>query len=197
MDSVASRQDYDYTITDADGHIGVKDGKKYPITDEEWQKAYPEHRNTDCKECTFVLDVETILAFHVPKNERDKAIPEPKFIGKFTMSGWSGHSSFYLFQCKYDGTVVVDYPHGYTPLGSCYLRCACGTKVILKKKEDYERDNMHVSPVALGFRENYKNNLKMFEELEKSKPMNVQSIGTDVPSKTLKERIGSFFRLKP
>lgn len=113
---------YDYVGFDSRGITGFKDGKEFPISEEDWKKAHPEHRNTECKECTFVLDASTILSFHIPKEVRDKANHEPKFVGKFTMSGCTGHSSFYLFKCIECGSVGVDYPHGYHG-PYWYLRC--------------------------------------------------------------------------
>lgn len=191
-------KDFDHTIHDSRGIVGVKDGIEYPVSKEEWQKAHPEHRNTDCKECTFALDAASILSFHVPKEVRDKANHEPKFIGKFTMPGWTGHSSFYLFMCEFSGTIVVDYPHGYTTMGSCYLNCVCGNRLLLKKREDYERDSISVPLIAFTKKEIWENSKKLVEEFEKLKPINIDdNEGVDISSKTIRQRIKSFFRLKP
>lgn len=113
---------YDHVVMDSKGIRGVKDGKEFPISEEDWKKAHPEHRNTECKECTFVQDMATLLAFMVPKEVREMATEEPKDCGVFTMPGWSGHSHFYLFKCKACRKVVVDYPHGYHG-EYWYLRC--------------------------------------------------------------------------
>ncbi len=102
---------------------GVKDGKEYPITEEEWQRIHPEHRNTECKECIFVKDAKTLLSSIIPREKKEKVGNKPEFIGKFTMPNWTGHLDFYLFRCKECGTVSVDYPHGRTG----YLICnKCG-----------------------------------------------------------------------
>ncbi len=182
MDSETNRPDYDYIISDANGRRKVVGDKEFPITEEEYRRENPYHKDSGCTECSFVQDKETLLLWVISREAKEKATPEPSSIGKFTMPGWTGHSSFYLFRCEYDGTVVVDYAHGYTTFGSCYLRCACGAKLILTKKEDYERDNIAVSPIALGFKENYKNNLKIFEDLEKSKPMAASGVETEAPA---------------
>ena len=113
---------YDHVIMDSEGIKGFKDGKEYPISEEDWKKAHPEHRYSGCKECAFASDIAQLFAFNVSREVREKATKEPKFVGKFTMSGWTGHSGFYLFKCAECGSVGVDYPHGYH--GSYwYLRC--------------------------------------------------------------------------
>ncbi len=132
----AGSTDYDYTIFVKNGHRGVKDGKEFPISEEEWQRTHPEHRNVDCKECTFVADAETLLTFFVPRQTRAKANTNPVFVGKFTMAHWTGHSGFYLFECSECGCVCVDYPHGYTSGGCLYLRCdRCRFRIILNPRE--------------------------------------------------------------
>ena len=177
-----SISDYDYTVVDSRGIRGVKDGKEFPITEEEYRRKNPYHKDIGCTECSFVQDKETLLLWVISREAKEKATSKPSFIGKFTMPDWTGHSSFYLFRCKHNGTVVVDYPHGYTTLGSCYLRCVCGAKIILTNKEDYERDNIAVPLVALGHRERYKVLVEMFEEVEKSKSIDMDNIGTEVPA---------------
>ncbi|KKR02549.1 MAG: hypothetical protein UT29_C0001G0029 [Candidatus Yanofskybacteria bacterium GW2011_GWA1_39_13] len=115
-------EDFDHTIHDSRGIVGVKDGIEYPVSKEEWDKAHPEHRNTGCKECTFVQDKDTLLTFIVPREAKEGATKEPKDCGIFTMPGWTGHSHFYLFKCVECGKVTVDYPHGYHG-PYWYLRC--------------------------------------------------------------------------
>ncbi len=150
MSPVAGVTEYDYTILDKDGHRGVKDGKEFPISDEEWQRTHSEHRNVDCKECAFAADTESLLTFNVPRKLREKAGGKPVFVGKFTMPGWSGHSGFYLFKCTECGRVCVDYPHGYTDGGCLYLRCDhCRFKVVLtprKYREVYESEKVVAPP---------------------------------------------------
>jgi len=46
--------DFEYTIHDKNGIVGVKDGNKFPISQEDWRKAHPLHRDSGCKECTFI-----------------------------------------------------------------------------------------------------------------------------------------------
>lgn len=149
MSSVSNCLDYDYIVLDSKGRRGVKDGKEYPITEEDWQRAHPEHRNTECKECTFVPDAETLLTFHVSREVRGTASDQPEFVGKFTMPGWSGHSGFYLFRCPDCDDTCIDYPHGYTSEGCLYIRCDhCRFKIVFtprKYKDVYRREKV-VSP---------------------------------------------------
>lgn len=149
MDSaIPASGEFEYTVHDSRGIVGVKDGREYPISEEEWQKAHPEHRNTECKECVFVQDEKTLLTFFVSREIKERATEEPVFVGKFTMPGWTGHSGFYLFRCKECEEVCVDYPHGYTDFGLMYLRCgrceeACSLEVV-EMKSIYERDGIHI-----------------------------------------------------
>lgn len=46
MDLSAKASDYDYTVRDADGIVGVKDGVKYPISKEDWGRENPSHRTS-------------------------------------------------------------------------------------------------------------------------------------------------------
>jgi hypothetical protein len=148
MNPAVSLPDYDYTIIDTKGRRGVKDGKEFPITEEEWQKAHPEHRTTGCTECTFVQDIESLFIYLVPRELKEKAVKKPLFLGKFTMIGWNGHSGFYLFKCKSCGQVYVDYPHGYTDFGLMFLRCEhCQAKISLEVTEEkalYERERVFI-----------------------------------------------------
>ena len=143
-------EDFDHTTHDSRGIVGVKDGVEYSISEEEWKKAHPEHRNTECKECTFASNIEELLVFNVPKEMRDKANHRPEFIGKFTMPGWTGHSGFYLFKCEVCQEICVDYPHGYRGNGCLYLRCGqCGYEIVLtprKYGDVYKRDNVVPPP---------------------------------------------------
>ena len=90
----AKASDYDYTIHDANGVAGVKDGKQYPISKEDWERENPhrEHRDSVCTECNFVRDKETLLTFLVPREQKEQATSKPLFVGNFTMPGWTGHS---------------------------------------------------------------------------------------------------------
>lgn len=107
----------------------------------------------ECSECSFVQDAETIRTFLVTRDDKKMATKKPRFIGKFTMSGWTGHSGFYLFKCEECGNVCVDYPHGYTSFGLMYLRCNyCKELLTLEVKEErplYERENFHIPPEIL------------------------------------------------
>lgn len=145
--------EFDYIVMDSNGIVGVKGEERVSITREEWDRAHPEHRNTDCKECTFVQDKESLLVFMVPREKRDRATSEPEFVGKFTMAKWTGHAAFYLFKCLECGKVIVDYAHGYTGPGYLYLTCgSCGDQKILdsrKYKAIYKMDGMSAPPSFL------------------------------------------------
>ena len=139
--------DFEYTIHDASGIRGIKEGKEYPISREEWRIMRPEHKTTGCKECEFVRNIEILLVYVISRDMREKARAEPKFVGKFTMPDWTGHSSFYLFKCKGCKAVVIDYLHGYRD-GYLYLFCGCCHREIILKprkyRKVYERDNVYI-----------------------------------------------------
>ncbi len=142
----AKANDCDYTIHDAQGVTVVKDGVKHIISKEDWDRENPhiEHRNSGCNECNFVQDKETLFTFIVPREAKQRATEEPKDCGVFTMTGWVGHSNFYLFRCAECDSVMVDYPHGYHGQ-YWYLRCSdCGSSLDLsssKFRSIYEDNN--------------------------------------------------------
>jgi hypothetical protein len=148
MSPVASVNDFDYTILDQNGRRGVKGGKEFPISEAEWQRAHPEHKNSGCKECSFVQDKETLLLWVISRETKEKATTKPFFVGKFTMPDWIGHSGFYLFKCQSCGHVSVDYPHGYTHCGLMFLRCDnCKKQFPLEVTEEkaiYEREHVYI-----------------------------------------------------
>lgn len=145
MSSGQAVRDYDYLITDSNGTRKVKDGIEYPATENDLPK---KHQDSDCTECTFVGDQETILAFKVDRQLRQTVWYEPVFVGKFTMPGWVGHSGFYLFKCRECDEVCVDYSHGYTDFGLMYLACRyCGEGLpleVTKERSIYEREGVHI-----------------------------------------------------
>lgn len=141
---------YDYTVHDRKGIIGVKDGVEYPISKEDWERENPrvDHKDTNCTECSFVSDADTLFMFNITREQKERASHNPEFVGKFTMPGWTGHSGFHLFKCQECGTVCVDYPHGYTDNGLLYLRCKdCRTNLVLRPKEEraiYVNEGVHI-----------------------------------------------------
>lgn len=155
MDSGLNIKDFEYFVSDSNGRKGFKDGKEYPISEEDWQKANPKHRDIECVECTFVSDKETLFLHNISREDKENVDEEPKFVGKFNMFGWIGHSSFYLFKCKFCKEIVLDYPHGYRG-DFMYLRCdRCKEEVILvgkRYKDVYDRDGFHW-PVRPSFRD--------------------------------------------
>ncbi len=106
----------------------------------------------ECPDCTFVADVETLFTFIVKRELKETATNKLEFIGKFTMTGWVGHSGFYIFKCFDCGDVCVDYPHGYRDNGCLYVRCdRCRYEIVFtpdRYKDVYEREKV-VSPPTL------------------------------------------------
>ena len=102
----------------------------------------------ECSECTFIQDKEALFIFLVPKDLKERATYKPLFFNKFTMTGWVGHSGFYLFKCKSCDQVSIDYPHGYTSSGLVFLRCDyCQEKLPLKVSKEraiYERESLFI-----------------------------------------------------
>lgn len=147
MSSEGISEDFDYTVSDSRGTRGVKDGQEYPIDPETWRKRHQNHKDTGCKECEFVRDKETILTFLANKEVRNSAGKNPVCLGKFTMPGWTGHASFYIFRCRSCEEICVDSPHGYRG-EYMYLSCdSCRREIILNKKEHeqiYIADNLYV-----------------------------------------------------
>ena len=74
----------------------------------------------ECKDCTFVASQERIF---INKEIISKASHTPLLVGIFTLTGWSGHSPFYIFKCRFCRLTSLDYPHGYTRFDRLYLRC--------------------------------------------------------------------------
>ncbi len=152
-----SPSDYDYTIWDTNGKRGMKDGKEYPISEERWLLWHKDHKDSGCTECNFVQDKETLFVYLVSRDLKEKATFKPLFFRKFTMTGWTGHSGFYLFKCKSCHRVSIDYPHGYTSCGLMFLSCDnCQEKLpleVIKDKTIYEREGAFI-PVARSFRKN-------------------------------------------
>ncbi len=130
MDSLQDQHDH-YYIFDSKGCRKVVDGKEYPITEEEYRRENPYHKDVGCTECSFVQDKETLLTFLIPRELKAKATNMPLLVGKFTMPEWTGHNNFYIFRCKRCDCVSVDYPHGY----GADLWCHCGWGVFLKWRE--------------------------------------------------------------
>jgi len=108
------RDKFDYIIHDTNGIKGVKGEEEFPLSETEYKSLNPEHRDTDCGECTFIQDADTLFLFFVPRDTKEKATEEPVFVGNFTMPNRTNHSGFYVFKCKNCGEVCVDYLHGYT-----------------------------------------------------------------------------------
>ncbi len=126
MDSRMNLDDFDHVVLDANGIRGVKDDNIHLISEEEWRRMNPEHKDVGCAECTFAKDQEDMLDNLVSKKQKDKADQgRVVSVGKFTMPGWSGHLSFYLFRCPSCQEMVVNYPHGMGKYVNC-LKCREG-----------------------------------------------------------------------
>ncbi len=177
----AKASNYDYTIHDANGVVGVKDDVKYPISKEDWDRENPhiEHKDSVCTECTYVPDQTTLFTYFVTREDKENATVKPKLCGKFTMPGWVGHSHFYVFRCRECRVVGVDYVHGYTNYGLYYLRCThCKTPLPLdpqKERSMYEAEGGPVPPASRGERKRELNNV--VKEATKGKDVKVFSSG--------------------
>ena len=189
-----------YTIFDSTGITRVetdKDGtkKEYKITEDEWRKAHPEHRNSGCQDCKFVQDRETLFIYFIPREAKEKAGSNPEFVGNFTMPGWTGHAGFYIFKCQECGTVCADYPHGYDAYGCLYLKCTdqnCFASLILEPSEVrhiYERENV----VAPPDREDLESELREVIDQVERRGIRVIMPGANASKKGLLRRI---FNLK-
>ncbi len=202
--------DYDYTVHDDKGVRGFKDEEELPISRENWGNSRQYHSDSGCMECSFVQDTKTLFVFMVPREKRNSAGTKPEFVGKFTMPGWAGHSSFYMFRCKYCDEIVVDYPHGYRgDSGLMYLRCSngnCQSEIDMTSAEAYERDNLFV-PLALRpskerrkiLKEIAESSERFRENLQKVEDLGVRplSVGEDDGvGGTLWNKVLRFFRLK-
>ena len=165
MDSGENRK-YDYLITDANGTRKVINGVEYPGTEDDLPK---KHQDSGCAECRFVQDRITLLLYVIPRELREGATERPRFIGKFHMPDWVGHSGFYLFKCKNCENVSVDYPHGYTGFGLIYLSCnMCDENLLLEAFEEkaiYEREGVPAPSITREERE--KEFMEMAGKLEK------------------------------
>lgn len=126
MDSRMNLDDFDHVVYDSEGSRGVKDGKIHLISEEEWRRMNPKHKDVGCTKCTFAKDEDDILDNFISKKLKDGA-NEGKIVpvGKFTMPGWSGHLNFYLFRCPSCQEMIVNYPHGKGNFVNC-LKCKEG-----------------------------------------------------------------------
>ena len=141
MEQEFQKTDFDYIILETGQITGVRGDKRYPLTKEEYDRMNPEHKNVDCKECTFVENKKEIFAL-LSENDLESAKIKPKKIGKFTMPKFLGHLNFYLFRCPSCKRPQVDYPH----LGHCLDCESCnysvsidgyGYKFFLELTKDY------------------------------------------------------------
>ncbi len=155
MDRELEKSDFDCFVFERGTITGVLlNGQRIPLSEEEYGRLNPKHKDTGCKECVFVSCNQDIFLYHVSRENRQIATKEPKFIGLYCMDGWIGHSAFYLFVCGECQALNVDYPHGYSNdglrEGLIYLRCNdCKTKLLLYDEEIYKREGMHKPPTFL------------------------------------------------
>ncbi len=97
----------------------------------------------ECDGCTFVASREAIYVD--PEVVRNTTV-KPSFVGFFTLPGWTGHLSFYVFKCPDCEMVSLDYPHGYTDFGLLYLKCNVCNRVlpleVPQNEEIYRKEEM-------------------------------------------------------
>ena len=134
----------------------------------------------ECSGCSFVSDAETLLAFLVPREVRARASQKPEFVGKFTMSGWSGHSGFYVFRCPDCEEVRIDYPHGYCENGCLYIRCdKCRFRIVFypgEYRDVYKRENVVAPPTTWEIFKDLWKNRKKFKALRKNAAAEVEAV---------------------
>lgn len=119
----ASFSDYDYLVIGFDGKKLVKGKKEFPITDEEYNKMFPEHRLTGCTECTFAYSLQAIVDTASEKSKKRAASGKVVDMGQFTMPNFSGHIEFYLFKCSSCNQLSAN----YCPGGGVFVYCNhCG-----------------------------------------------------------------------
>src|SRR3989344_3345266 len=107
-------------ISDGRDRKIIRDGKARPITEEEYRKLYPFHKDVGCEECTLVADTEDILLYFVSQGMKDRANKNPVFLGIFCLPNHTDHRGFYLFRCDSCSNVDVGYICG----GGRRLRCS-------------------------------------------------------------------------
>lgn len=148
MDSSPNLDDFEYTVHGPNGIKGVKNGKEFPISEEDWRRTHPFHKDSGCTECTYVQDKESLFVFLVSRELKKRVTTKPGFVGLFCMSGWVGHSGFYIFKCRYCGFTSVDYPHGYCDFGLMYLHCdSCKERLPLEVVEEEEIYRREKAPI--------------------------------------------------
>lgn len=125
MSSTSVLAGCDYIVSDLNGVRKVINGAEYSLTEAELAEFRREHKDSDCTECSFVADADTLFIYHVSREQKTAAGFDPVSIGTYTMPKWKGHSLFYLFKCFVCGGIVVDYPHGYQGNLNCN-KCRSG-----------------------------------------------------------------------
>lgn len=206
MDSERSEALEGAIIVDSKGRRVIRGGKEHPLSDEDFRKLYPVHKDSGCQDCIFVQDKQTLLTFIVPRQLKTGATKRPSFVGMFTMPGWTGHSAFYLFKCVECSWVSIDYPHGYTSQGLIFLRCDnCREKLVLRPFRDrdiYKRDNVHI-PTKPSRKERKQladlMKARRIEGLDKIQAMGIVPLVNkhEVEPRTLIQRLLSLFSSKP
>lgn len=146
MASNQGSSDYEYIVFEGGKIIVVNGDQRTEISKEDYDRAHPKHRDAGCTVCEYVKDVDTLLTWNISRETKAEATEEPKFVGFYTMTDWTGHSGFYVFRCKNCHETRVDYPHGYTSAGCLYLKCdSCRQNLVLhprKNADIYEREKV-------------------------------------------------------
>ncbi|MBI2064610.1 MAG: hypothetical protein HYT62_00985 [Candidatus Yanofskybacteria bacterium] len=99
-------------ILDSGGRRVVRGGKEYPMSEEEYRKLFPLHRDTGCKDCTHVNSEKDILLYFVARETRANIGEDFVSIGNFCLPFFTDHHKFYLFKCCFCGNACVSYIHG-------------------------------------------------------------------------------------
>lgn len=125
----------------------LPDGTPYEII-EAGDPPRPVHDADVCGQCQFVAHPDFIGASHEQvgqvlmtfgrlfKMKLGLFNPESTIVplGLFTLPGWNGHNTFWLFQCPSCDAVCKDYLHGWR----LYLKCGeCGEHLSVEGERFY------------------------------------------------------------
>ncbi len=108
MDFVPGVPEDEAVFFDGNVRTVIRNGQRVVISEEEYCRMNPFHKDTDCKECNFVGDKEDILLYHVSRELRENIGDEPIFVGKFCEPIMTGHQPYFLFRCGFCNHVSVN-----------------------------------------------------------------------------------------
>lgn len=137
----------------------LPDGTPYEVL-EPGDPPKPVHDADACGQCTFVAHPDFIRATSAQVEEAlpslwralmiDLGLSDPEHLivplGLYTLPGWTGHNTFWLFQCPSCETMCADYLHGWR----LYLKCGqCGEHLSVEGNRFYEAAGHPTPPSRL------------------------------------------------